>query len=102
MCTVTFMSIPVLILAFNTAHCSLVPRSRSPRRGGVWHTSSHFLVLLNQQFRILDYQSDSRHVTLASTIAISIAIISISRGLHVRSMLTAAAGAGTDHSLPWE
>ena len=49
----------------------------------VWHTLSRFLVLLSRQFRILDYQSDSRHeifhVTLASVIAISTPIISISR-----------------------
>ena len=35
------------------------------KRERVWCTSSHFLYLLTQQFRILDYQSDYRHVILS-------------------------------------
>ena len=39
--------------------------SPPPHGKRVWHTSSHFLFLLTWQFRILDYQSDSRHVILS-------------------------------------
>ena len=42
----------------------LQSRAQTPpsTRRRVWHTSSHFLFLLTQQFRILDYQSDYRHI----------------------------------------
>ena len=47
------------------------PQTSPPHRRRVWHTSSHFLFLLAQQLRILDYQSDCRHVILSCDNAIA-------------------------------
>ena len=83
---------------WHSGYSSLVPRPRFPHGERVWHTSSRFLVLLTRQFRILDYQSDSRHVifhvTLASAIAILTAIISVFRE-HTRMFHANCSAAGT-------
>ena len=52
--------------------CSLVPRHQPLQGKRVWHSSSHSLVLLTLQFRILNYQSDLRHVIFHVTLASAI------------------------------
>ena len=50
---------------------SLAPRPHPLTGKRVWHTSSLFLYLLTRQFRILDYQSDCRHMILSCENAIA-------------------------------